>query len=428
MNKRPSISRMVSNQPIPKFVKVKQKFPDKKIERSDIPETIYNLLKRPELSSKIKKGMSIAITAGSRGIKNVDIITKSIADYVFSLGAKPFIVAAMGSHGGATSEGQREILESLGITEKYLGYPISTDMDVVPIGENAEGEEVYIDKQAHAADGIIVSCRIKPHTAFRGPFESGYMKMMAIGLGKQYGAEICHAAGFKHMAKNVESFGKTILDNCKILFGVATIENAYDETFKLTATNHDEINKCEPLLLKEAYKKMPKILLDNCDVLIVDKIGKNYSGDGMDPNIIGRYCTPYASGGLAPQRIGLLRLSAETRGNGVGIGLSDVITQTLADELDLSVMYANSLTHTVLNGIKIPFIAESDQDAFRTCIKTCNEIDKENPRIIRIPNTLEIDRILASVAYLPEIEQNPDLELVSGPFELEFNSKGDLNI
>ena len=370
--------------------------------------------------------MRIAITAGSRGVANVALTTKCIADFVKKQGATPFIVPSMGSHGGATAEGQREILEGYGITEEYVGCPIISSMEVKNIGLTEDGREVFIDKHAAEADGIIIGCRIKPHTAFRGPYESGIMKMMAIGLGKQYGAQVCHEAGFKNMAKNVPMFGKAIIQNAPILFAVPTIENAYDETSKITAVNADEIEEKEPGLLKEAFANMPRILVDSCDVLVVDQIGKNFSGDGMDPNITGTFCTPYATGGIDAQRVCVLDLSPETHGNGIGLGYSSATTKRVFDKLDLAAMYPNAITCTVLGGVRIPIVMESDREAIQVCVQTCNEIDKENPRIVRIPNSLHIDHIMLSEAYYEEIKENPDIEIESEPAYLPFDDDGNL--
>lgn len=426
MRERQFVADMVSGQKLPKMFRVKQKFPRQRIAVEEIPGIIEHLLSAEKFASKVKPGMRIAITAGSRGVANVALTTKCIADFVKKQGATPFIVPSMGSHGGATAEGQREILEGYGITEEYVGCPIISSMEVKNIGLTEDGREVFIDKHAAEADGIIIGCRIKPHTAFRGPYESGIMKMMAIGLGKQYGAQVCHEAGFKNMAKNVPMFGKAIIQNAPILFAVPTIENAYDETSKITAVNADEIEEKEPGLLKEAFANMPRILVDSCDVLVVDQIGKNFSGDGMDPNITGTFCTPYATGVIDAQRVCVLDLSPETHGNGIGLGYSSATTKRVFDKLDLAAMYPNAITCTVLGGVRIPIVMESDREAIQVCVQTCNEIDKENPRIVRIPNSLHIDHIMLSEAYYEEIKENPDIEIESEPAYLPFDDDGNL--
>lgn len=426
MRERPFVADLVSDQTIPKMFKVKQVFPRPKIEPEEIPGIIESLLSQEKFSSKVKPGMRIAITAGSRGIANVALTTKCIADFVRSRGAHPFIVPAMGSHGGATAEGQRAILEGYGITEDYVGCPIISSMEVKKIGVNEEGMDVFIDKNAAESDGIILGCRIKPHTAFRGPYESGIMKMMAIGLGKQHGAEVCHEAGFKNMAKYVPMFGRAIIKNAPILFAVPTIENAYDETCKIIAVNAEEIIEKEPPLLQEAFANMPRILVDSCDVLVVDQIGKNFSGDGMYPNITGTFCTPYATGGIRSQRVCVLDLSPETHGNGIGLGYSSATTKRVFDQLDLSSMYPNAITCTVLGGVRIPIVMESDREAIQVCIRTCNEIDKKNPRVVRIPNSLHIEHIMLSESYYEEAKNNPNLIIESEPEYLPFDEDGNL--
>lgn len=423
---RPFVSKLVSDIQLPKMFRVRQHFPRPKIEVDKIPDIIASLLSEDKFSSQIKPGMRIAITAGSRGVANVALITKCIADFVKLKGASPFIVPAMGSHGGATAEGQREILAGYGIVEEYVGCPIVSSMEVKKIGQTEDGRDVFIDKNAAEADGIIISCRIKPHTAFRGPYESGIMKMMAIGLGKQHGAEVCHAEGFKNMAKNVPLFGQAILKYAPVLFAVATIENAFDETCKLIAINADEVAEKEPPLLKEAFTYMPRILVDECDVLVVDQIGKNFSGDGMDPNITGTFCTPYATGGIKSQKVCVLDLSPETHGNGIGLGYSSATTKRVFEQLDLPSMYPNAITCTVLGGVRIPIVMESDKEAIQVCVRTCVEIDKTNPKIVRIPNSLHIEHIMLSEAYYNQAKQMSNITIESKPEYLKFNENGDL--
>lgn len=424
MRERPFVANLVKDVMVPRMFRVRQIFPRNKIEPEEIPDIIKKLLSEEKFSSQIKPGMKIAITAGSRGIANNALTTKCIADFIKSKGAQPFVVPAMGSHGGSTAAGQREILRGYGITEEYLQCPILSSMEVKKIGVNEEGTDVYIDKYAAESDGIVIGCRIKPHTAFRGPYESGIMKMMAIGLGKQYGAQVCHEAGFKHMAKNVPLFGKAIIRHAPVLFAVPTIENAYDETCKIVAVNADEIEEMEPELLKEAASYMARILVDSCDVLVVDEIGKNYSGDGMDPNITGTFCSPYASGGIDAQRVAVLDLSNETHGNGIGLGFSSATTKRVFDKLDLASMYPNAITCTVLGGVRIPIIMESDKEAIQVCIKSCNEIDKTRPRVVRIPNSLHLEHIMLSEDYLEEIKGMETIEIESEPMDLPFDEDG----
>jgi Uncharacterized conserved protein len=420
------VSELLKDVKIPKMIKVQQKFSRPRIETADIPNVIRGLLKERKFSERIKPGMRVCITAGSRGIANVDIITKALVEYCQEKGAYPFVVPAMGSHGGATAEGQAQILASYGITEEKMGCPVISCMDTVEIGVTEEGHHVRIDKYAAKADVIIVSCRIKPHTGFRGPYESGIMKMMAIGLGKQAGAEMCHEAGIKHMARLVPMFGRVIRDNAPIAFALAALENAFDETAKLVALTAEEFDEWEPIYLKEAFENMPRLLFDTCDVLIVDKIGKNISGDGMDPNITGTFATPYATGGIQAQRVCVLGLTEESHHSGVGMGMADAAPKRLMEQVDLEVTYPNAITSTVLEPVKIPPIMENDREAIQLCIRTANEINKENPRIIRIANTLDIEHIMVSEAMLEEVKNNPSLSVEGEAFELEFNENGNL--
>ena len=426
MRERPFVAQMVNDTYLPRMFQVRQCFPRPRISPEEIPSVIEKLLSDERFSSRVKPGMRIAITAGSRGIANVALTTKCLVDFVKRRSGKPFIVPAMGSHGGATAEGQAAILAGYGITEEYCGCPVVSSMEVKKIGVNDEGTDVYIDKNAAEADGIILGCRVKPHTAFRGPYESGMMKMMAIGLGKQYGAEICHAAGFQNMAKNVPLFGRCILENAPVLFALPTIENAFDETCRIEAVAAEDIEDVEPGLLKYAFQMMPKILVDTCDVLVVDQIGKNFSGDGMDPNITGTFCTPYATGGIQSQRVAVLDLSPETHGNAIGLGYSSATTKRVFDQLDLASMYPNAITCTVLGGVRIPIVMESDRECIQVCVKSCTEIDKKNPRIVRIPNSLNIEHIQLSEAYLDEIRDREDLVIESEPSEWPFDENGDL--
>ncbi len=424
----PDMSRYLKDTYIPRMFRARQDFLRPRIEREEIPGKIFSLLSDEKFAGRVKPGMRIAITAGSRGIANNDLTTKTIADWVKSRGASPFIVPAMGSHGGATAEGQAQILAGYGIDEERMGCPVISSMETVKIGQTEEEHprDVFIDRNAYESDGIILGCRIKPHTAFRGPYESGLMKMMAIGLGKQYGAEACHEQGFGNMAKNVPLFGKCIIKNAPILFGVPTIENAYDETCGIFAVAAEDIEAEEPGILKQAFSMMPRILVDACDVLIVDAIGKNFSGDGMDPNITGTFCTPYATGGIDAQRVAVLNVSPESHGNGIGLGYASATTERVYGQLDLASMYPNAITCTVLGGVRIPIVLRNDRECIQCCIKSCNMIDKSNPRIVRIPNSLHLQHILLSEAYLEEAREIPGLVIESEPFEMEFDGNGNL--
>lgn len=422
------VSQLLAGVPIPRMFRARQIFPQEHIEPADIPAAVMEQLDREPFRSKVQPGMEIAITAGSRGIANVNIITKAVVDFVKSRGATPFIVPAMGSHGGATAQGQLDILAGYGITPETMGCEIRSSMEVVELGVSDTGMPVYMDKNAYNADGIILSCRLKPHNAFRGPYESGPCKMMTVGLGKQKGAERVHAEGMGKIGKNIPSMAKVALEKAPILFAIPCLENAYDQTWKLEAIDKDDILDREPELLKEVFAHMPSLLVGECDVLVVDETGKNYSGTGVDPNITGTFSTEYAHGGVKVQRTCFLDLSEASHGNSLGVGLANVITKRFFDKIDLEMMYPNCITSTVLTSARIPCIVATDKEAIQMCIRTCNGIDQNNPRVIRIPNSLHIGSIMLSEAYYEDVKAGrwSGLEAVSEPEELEFDGQGAL--
>jgi len=418
------IESLLQDVSIPRFVKVRQHFSDDHIPPKKISEAVKSELSRSAIADRVKPGMRICLTCGSRGIDNIAAITAAVADFCKERGAQPFAIPAMGSHGGASAQGQREVLRSLGITEESIGCPIFATMDTVRIGSTEEGEPVYIDRYAAEADGIIVINRIKPHTSFRGTYESGLMKMMAIGLGKQKGAETCHADGFPQMHRKVPLFGKAILKNAPVLFGLGILENAFDKTAQIHALTPEEIISEEPALLREAFGLMPSLGFTQCDVLIVDEIGKNISGCGMDPNISGVFATPGVTGGIQAKRRCILSLTPETHGNGYGMGAADAITRRLFDQLELEQIYPNSITSTSLGFSKIPIIMPSDRDAIALCIRTCNGIDKAAPKIIRIRNTLALSEMEISEACIPDMKEN--MRILTEPYALPFDKDGNL--
>ena len=418
------VSELLKDVEIPRMAKVRQIFVRDKID--NLPEALTLELSADRIKNTIRPGMSVAITGGSRGVANIAVILKEIVAFVKEQGAHPFIIPAMGSHGGATAGGQVEILESYGISEAYCGCPIKATMETTQIGFVEDHHPVFIDQYAAEADGIIIVNRIKPHTCFRGPYESGLMKMMAIGLGKQKGAELFHDSGFKNAARLIPLYGNAVLAYSNVLFGVAMLENPYDETCKLVALTGDEIPRKEPALQVEAKTLMPKILFEEIDVLIVDQIGKNISGDGMDPNITGTFATPYASGGVKAQRIAVLDLSEETHENANGVGAADFITRRLFEKIDLEKTYPNGITSTVVNLMKIPMILKNDREAIQAAIKTCNEIDKNNPAIVRIKNSLQLDSIYISEVLLEKAGKMQNVEVLEEPRRLLFNEQGNL--
>lgn len=420
------VSGLLRDVPIPKVYRVRQKFPDECIPPEELPRYILNALADKGICERIRPGMRIGITAGSRGISNIPLILKTLVDFVRDQGAQPYLVAAMGSHGGATSEGQRAILAGLGITEETVGCQILSGMEVITIGRNAEGVQVYMSQDAAQMDGIIVCNRIKPHTCFRGSCESGLMKMMAIGLGKQIGADYCHKEGFQNMAKNVRLFGQTVLDNAPVLFGVGILENAFDHTHDVVVLRREEIPVEEPKHLQRAMALLPKIHVSECDVLVVDTIGKNFSGGGMDANITGTFVTPYASGGLKSQRVAVLDLSPESHNNAVGCGMAHATTRRFFEKMDFEQTYPNVITSTVIENVRIPMILKNDREAIQVCLRTCTGVGSDGPRLIRISNSMEIGHIYMSHHYLSQIQDHPYLELESEQMELPFDGEGNL--
>lgn len=395
------VTDLICDTPLPRMAKVRQSFDRTCIPAERVRETVLAELGRDAIASQVKPGMTVAVTCGSRGIHHVAVMAKAIVDFLKEKGAKPFITAAM-------------------------GCPVKSSMEVVEIARTPAGLPVMMDKNAAEADGVLLFNRIKPHTSFRGVYESGLMKMMAIGLGKQAGAEAIHGQSPAVMKDLVPLYGKAMLEHKNILGGIAVVENAYDEPYIIRGLTAEEIITEEPKLKEVSYRTIARLLFDRCDVLVVDRIGKNISGDGMDPNVTGRFCTEYASGGIEAERVVALGLTRETHGNAQGCGLADVTTRRLFDEMKMEMTYPTAVTNTFLNLMKIPMVMDNDREAIQLAVKSCHGIGPEGPRIIRIPNTAEIEEIEVSEAMLAEVSQNPALTQVSDLYELPFNDMGNL--
>lgn len=418
------VSDLVRDIPLPKMIRVKQKFDAAQL--NNVIDVLNEQLYQPNIKQLIKPGMSIAVAVGSRGVDRICEITAAVVKMIKKQGGQPFIVPSMGSHGGATAAGQIDVLRQLGITEDTIGAPIRSSMEVNKIGKLDNGLPVYVDRYACEADGIVIINRVKPHTAFRGPIESGLMKMMSIGLGKQKGAEACHQLGFKHMAENVPAMARIIMERLPVLFGIATVENPFDKVVKIRVVPTKDIEPVEIELLKLAKANIPRLQFDQVDVLIVDEIGKNISGDGMDPNVVGRYPTPYAHGGPDVTKIVILDLTKETEGNANGIGTADFTTRYCVEKIDFEKIYANGLTSTVVSPTKIPTTLDNDREAIQAAVKTCNILDFSQVRLVRIKNTLEVGVIEVSEVMIPEVKANTNLEIIGEPFEFYFNDEGNL--
>lgn len=418
------IQELIKNVPLPRIVKVRQKFPAGEI--TEVALVVKEQFTKAGIGDTVRPGMRIAVTVGSRGISKIDQIAAAVVAELKNRGALPFVVPAMGSHGGASAEGQAEILKGLGVTEKSVGCPILSSMEVVKLGQLDNGLSVLIDRNAYEADGIVVLNRVKPHTAFRGKSESGLVKMITIGLGKQKGADFCHAYGFGHMAEHILAMSAISLAKTKILFGVGIVENAYDKPLKIVGVPAAEIVEQDAKLLVEAKANMPRILFDPMDVLLVDRMGKEFSGSGMDPNITGRYPTPFATGGPKVEKLVVFDLTEETHGNANGVGMADFTTRRLVSQLNYAAMYANAFTSTVLAPVRVPATMETERDAILAAIKTCNAKDLTQVRLVRIQDTMHLGEIWISEALLGEAKANPGIDVCGEPEMMKFDDQGRL--
>ncbi|NMC31661.1 MAG: DUF2088 domain-containing protein [Veillonellaceae bacterium] len=418
------VKELLKDIPLPQMVKIRQTFPAPEVQ--DVPATLRQMLEQSCQLDRVRPGMRIAIAVGSRGVNQLPALVGTTVVELKKRGAEPFVVPAMGSHGGATAAGQAEVLAHLGITQETVGCPIVSSMEVVEISRLANGLPVYVDKHAYEADGIVLVNRIKPHTAFRGPNESGLAKMIAIGLGKQKGAETCHAYGFKHMAEHVPAMAREAIAKAPIFFGIGTVENAYDRVAKIVVTGAADLIETDRQLLVEAKAAMPRISFSPIDVLVIDEIGKDISGDGMDPNITGRYPTPYPTGGPEVAKMVVLDLTEKANGNANGVGTADFTTRRLVDKADLQAMYANGLTSTVVGPTAIPTTLDCDRDAIRAAVKTSNALDLSQVRLVRIKNTLQLNEIMISTALLPEAQALTNVTILSEPFMMQFDEQGNL--
>ncbi len=412
----------------PRMYHVHQVFEAPKV--VNIEEVLNRELESVQIRSRIKEGSRIAITAGSRGIANIDQILRHLVHFLKENLAEPFLFPAMGSHGGGTAEGQSEILKSLNITEQTIGAPIISSMEVVEIGRSSFGFPVLVDKHAAETDGIIVVNRIKPHTEFEGPIESGLMKMMAIGMGKHKGCLEVHKQTVQYgYRKVIPEIGEVILGKLPILFGVAIVENVYDETAIIQAILPFRFLVEEKRLLVEAKRLMARLPFDKIDVLIVDEMGKNISGTGMDTNVIGRIMFIGVKEPECPRitRIVVLNLTDESHGNAVGIGLADYTTQRLLEKMDPWATSINAITAMTPEKGRIPIVLKTDKEAMEAALNTIGAVDPEKARVVHIKNTLEIGELDISEAFMREVEGREDLKLVKELGPLSFDGQGNLN-
>ena len=382
----------------------------------------------PALDAVIRTGARIAIAAGSRGIDNLSRVVAEIGDYLKARGARPFVVPAMGSHGGATAEGQAEILTLYGIADATIGAPVRSSMDVVELPRGELSFRIFMDRHAHESDGVILVNRIKPHTDFHGRYESGLMKMALIGLGKLEGARAVHDFGLRGLRELIAPGAAQVLATGKILAGVGLVENAFHETLHVELLEALAIPREEPRLLALAKRHMPRLPVNDVDVLVVDRMGKDISGVGIDPNITGRIGVAGERDAGAP-RVGAMmvcELTAQTHGNAIGVGLADVITRRLFAGIDYEATYGNVITSSFLERGKIPVVAETDREAFDIALRSCGHLPNGRERIVRILDTLHLEEVYVSTAIVEEISERDDVELIGSGADL-FDESGRLS-
>lgn len=397
---------------LPGMVRVRQLFDTAAL--TDLEGAIQAELGREEIISMVRPGMRVALLVGSRGISQIARIVKCLGDTLIGMDARPFIVPAMGSHGNANALGQAEVLAGYGVTEATMGMPIISSMEVDELGTSPSGVNICVDSVAHAADLVIPINRIKPHTDFRGDIESGLCKMLTIGLGNREGCSRLHRRGFENFSYVIPEAAKHVIDHMKIGFGIAIIENGYDKTYMIQAIPADRILEEEPCLLKIARNKMPSIMLGKIDLLIVDEIGKDISGAGMDPNITGRTAKGMLPGFNGPhiQRILVKGLSEKSHGNACGIGAADFLLVSAYKKINLQATKINCINSGTPEGGRIPILVEDEKEGIFAALFSCSEINILAPRIVRIPNTLKLGEILVSEALLEEVMNNSRLKVL----------------
>lgn len=412
----------------PKIFRVRQKFDASHV--PDVTAAVHEELGRLRLHQRVEPGQSVAITAGSRGLANNREIIGAIVAFLKELRAAPFIVPAMGSHGGATDQGQQQLIESLGITESEVGCPIRSSMETVVVCRTAQGIPVHFDRAAFEADHVLVFNRVKPHTMFSGDIQSGLMKMMLIGLGKHEGARVYHGAIRQHgFAEIIRSVAGEVFAKCNILAGLAVVENSLDQTAVVEAVLPDEFQRRERELLAIATRLMPRLPLDEVDVLLVNRIGKEISGTGMDTNVIGRkFNVRAAVEGELPRvrRIVVRALSDATRGNGVGIGIAEFCRSRVIRATDFETTRINVAASGRDSAAQPPPQMETDREVLEAAYASLAPLEPSQSKLLWIEDTKHLGELECSEAYLPQVEGRHDLDVVGGLRELPFDGEGNL--
>lgn len=417
-----AIRNMLDNIEIPKFVRIRQNFDNTKIE--NIEKEIKKQFQKEKIANTIKEGQTIGITVGSRGLANLKEIVKYVCDNIKSKGATPVILPSMGSHGGAFAEGQASFIRGLGVTEEFVGAEIKAGMEVVQIGTTDDGLPVYYDKIASELDGVIVLGRIKAHTDLDGDIESGLHKMIVIGLGNHMGAQVMHVMGLDKAVPRLKSIARYALKHSNIIFGIGLIENAYDETSDIVFLPTFEIADAETDLLAKSKRQLQRFLFNDIDILIVDEIGKNISGNGMDPNVIGRGMIGYKNKEIRINKIVTLDITEESGSNAFGVGLSDITTKRIFDKLETKAMYTNAITAIAINGVRIPIAMESDKLAIQLAIRAVCSEEPNKLRIARIKDTLSLSEIYVSEGLADELKTNENIEIIGELKDFKFDELG----
>lgn len=411
--------------PLPNMIPVKVIFDAPKLESID--RTIAEQFKNSRIREKIKAGQTIAVGCGSRGIANIAEVAKAVVSEIKALGGNPFIFPAMASHGAATAEGQQQVLEGYGITEAYVDCQLRATMEVEEVDTLADGTRIFMDRFAAEADGVVLIGRIKPHTNFRAPIESGIVKMMTIGMGKIRGATELHYHGMEAFKELLPDAARVIMSKKPFLFGVGLVENAKEELAVIEVIPAETLFDREPQLLSRARELMSKLLFDVIDVLVIDEMGKNISGAGFDPNVTGRNFrdTPW-SGPPEIQKIVCLDLTDKTHGNATGLGAADVITMKLYQRMDIAATYANVITGSYLDGAAIPMIMNTEEEAIRLSVKTLRRVRPQDARIVHIKNTLELTEIVVSEPLTAQVEAHPQMQINGDAAPFAFGPDGSL--
>jgi hypothetical protein len=395
---------------------------------SDPAEAVRKAILESRLRDRVKPGGRVALGVGSRGINHIATMARAAVDAIRTLGFDPFVVAAMGSHGGATPDGQRAILSEYGITSDSMRAPVHTEMDTVVVGTSHIGLPIFFDQNAFAADGVVLLNRIKPHTDFRGRHESGILKMLTIGLGKQVGAEQVHKLGLRGMIEVLPAVGRILIEKTPFALGVAILENAADEPAEIVGIEPENLLEIEPRLLERARGLMAQLPFDQIDVLIVGELGKDYSGAGMDPNVLGRLYIETQPDFQRPvvTRLAVLDASPSSAGNIVGVGFADLTTHRLVQQLDQAKFNLNILTSCFLERARIPIALPTDLDVLNTAIQTCWRVNASDARLVLIPNTLELTTLWVSPALESELRELPNWERDSDYQPIPFSADGEL--